>query len=567
MTTYDLLITNGNVVDGAGNPRRRADVAVLDGRIARIGRVDRADAARVIDAEGLVVAPGFIDLHTHYDAQVFWDPYLTTSGWHGVTTALIGNCGFGFAPVRPELRERAMLSMTAVEAIPTETMRVGMPWDWVSFPEYLDSIARTPRALNVMSYVPLNALLIWVLGLEAAKAGQRPTDAQHAELAQLFGEALDAGACGWSAQCLGQPGQPEGRFLQGDFDGTPMPTDIMWPETRAVLASVLAERGHGMMQASGVPNAEIETLVERSGRPYIWQAVVANAKTGYYRATMAWLRECHQRGLPIYGQAITTDAPVIFTLADHAFLETSPLQNVHAADDLAAKIAVLRDEAFRNAMAEWPMNFFSDLADMTLIEPQSESYARFAGEPLGKIAAELGVRPVDVFADAAIESGLAAVFGSRQFRVTLEGYRELIDDPFLLPGLSDGGAHVSFLSAGCYGTEYVARFVRDLGFTTLEQAHWRLSGFPAHCAGITDRGVLREGAAADIIVYDLDQLGYLTPRFVTDLPAAQTRAVIGSTGYRYTIVNGQVTIDHDTETGAMAGTLLRSAPEGARATS
>ena len=562
MTTFDLVITNGIVVDGAGNPRRRADVAIVDGRIARIGRVDPADAARVIDADGLVVAPGFIDLHTHYDAQVFWDPYLTTSGWHGVTTVLVGNCGFGFAPVRPELRERAMQSMTAVEAIPTETLREGLPWNWVSFPEYLDSIERTPRALNVMSYVPLNALLVWVLGLDAAKAGELPTDAQHEELARLLGEALDAGACGWSAQCLGKPGQADGRFLQGDFDGTPMPTDIMWPETRMVLAEALAARGHGMMQASGVPNDEVEALVERTGRPYIWQAVAANEKTGFYKATMAWLRACHERGLPVYGQAITTDAPVIFTLADEAFLETSPLQMVHAAEGRAAKCEALRDEAFRSAMADWPMYFFSDLADMTLVESRSATYERFEGEPLGKVAADLGVRPVDVFADAAIASNLAAVFGTRQFRVSLDGYREMVDDPYLLPGLSDGGAHVSFLSAGCYGTEYLSRFVRDLGFTSLEQAHWRLSGFPAYCAGINDRGVLREGAAADIIVYDLDALGYLTPRFVDDLPAGQTRAVIGATGYRYTIVNGQVTIEDDAETGAMAGAVLRSGPDG-----
>ena len=557
MAIYDLVITNGTVIDGAGNPRVRTDVAIKDGRIARVGRVNHADAERIIDATGLIVAPGFIDLHTHYDAQVFWDPYLTTSGWHGVTTVLTGNCGFGFAPVQPDLRERAMQSMTAVEAIPTETLRAGLPWDWVSFPEYLDSVAGKPRALNVMSYVPLNPLLIWVMGLEAAKTGRLPTDEEHAEMARLLGEALDAGACGWSAQCLGKPGEPDGRFLQGDFDRTQMPTDIMWPQTRAVLADVLGQRGHGVMQASGVANDEVEALVERSGRPYIWQAVAANSKTGFYKATLAWLRDCQARGLPIYGQAITTDAPIIFTLHDEAFLETSPLQQLHAAKGIAAKVAVLSDESFRTAMAEWPMYFFSDIAEMILVEAYSVQFGRFERETLGKIAAETGVRAVDVFCDVAIASDLDAVISSRQFRVTTEGFRELVDEPFLIPGLSDGGAHLSFLSAGCYGTEYISRFVRDLEFTTLEQAHWRLSGFTAHCVGIADRGVLREGAAADIIVYDYDELSAVAPHFVSDLPAGQKRAVIGAKGYRYTLVNGQVTIENDTETGAMAGQLLR----------
>ena len=243
MTTFDLVITNGMVVDGTGHQRVRTDVAISGGHIAKIGRVSTRDAARVIDATGLVVAPGFIDLHTHYDAQVFWDPYLTTSGWHGVTSVVTGNCGFGFAPVRPEQRERSMLSMTAVEAIPTETLREGLPWSWVTFPEYLDAIERTPLALNVLPYLPVNPLLVWVLGIDAAKAGHMPSPEQHREIARLLDEALAAGACGWSAQCLGRPGEPDGRYPQGDFDGTPMPSDIMWPETRRACSPRCSGRG------------------------------------------------------------------------------------------------------------------------------------------------------------------------------------------------------------------------------------------------------------------------------------------------------------------------------------
>lgn len=557
MAAFDIVIKDGMVIDGAGNPRQRTDVAIADGRIAQIGRVRPSDGAAVIDASGLVVAPGFLDLHTHYDAQVFWDPYVTTSGWHGVTSVVTGNCGFGFAPVRPAERERSMLSMTAVEAIPTDTLREGLPWEWTTFPEYLDAIDRTPLAVNVLPYVPLNPLLVWVLGLDAAKAGKRPSDDEHRELARLLDEALGAGACGWSAQCLGKPGEADGRFPQGDFDGTPMPTDIMWPETRRVMAEVLGAHGAGFMQASGVPDEEVEELVEISGRPFIWQAVVANALTMYYRNRLEWLRACRDRGLPIYGQAMTVDAPIHFTLANEAILERSPLARVHAAQHVDAKLAVLADAGFRDELHEFKSIVFNTFPEMRLHRTDTPRFAAHTGRKLGEIADELGCRAVDVLCDASIESRLQAVFETQQFQASPDALKELVDDPYLLPGLSDGGAHVNFLTSGCYGTEYVARFVRDEAITTLEQAHWRLSGLPAHCAGFRDRGVLREGAAADVIVYDYARLGYGDTEFVHDLPAGQMRTIARASGYRHILVNGQVTIEDDRQTDVMAGRLLR----------
>lgn len=557
MAAFDIVIKDGMVVDGAGSPRQRTDVAIAGGRIAAVGRVAASDAARVIDAAGLIVAPGFLDLHTHYDAQVFWDPYVTTSGWHGVTSVVTGNCGFGFAPVRPAERERSMLSMTAVEAIPTDTLREGLPWDWTTFPEYLDSIDRTPLAVNVLPYVPLNPLLVWVLGLDAAKAGKLPSDDEHRELARLLDEALAAGACGWSAQCLGRPGESDGRFPQGDFDGTPMPTDVMWPETRRVMAEVLGARNAGFMQASGVPDEEVEQLVEISGRPFIWQAVVANALTMYYRNRLEWLRACRARGLPIYGQAMTVDAPIHFTLANEAILDRSPLARVHAERSVDAKLAVLADPAFRAELNEFRSIVFNTFPEMRLHRTATARFAPFAGRKLGEIAAELGGTAVDVLCDASIEDRLEAVFETQQFQASLDALKELVDDPYLLPGLSDGGAHVNFLTSGCYGTEYVARFVRDEAITTLEQAHWRLSGLPAHCAGFRDRGVIREGAAADLIIYDYDRLGYGDTEFVHDLPAGQMRTIVRASGYRHILVNGEVTIEDDRQTEAMAGRLLR----------
>src|SRR5215813_1555990 len=190
MARYDRVIRGGMVVDGSRLPRFRGDIGIKDGHIAEIGRLGAGDADHVIDAGGLIVAPGFVDLHTHYDAQLFWDPYCTLSSWHGITSVVIGNCGFGFAPVRPAERERAMLTMTRVEAIPLASMQAGMPWTWVTFPEFLDSVDAAPKAVNILPYAPVTPMLIWAMGLEAAKAGKRPTDREETEICRLLSEAL-----------------------------------------------------------------------------------------------------------------------------------------------------------------------------------------------------------------------------------------------------------------------------------------------------------------------------------------------------------------------------------------
>src|SRR6516162_1469944 len=203
MADFDLVVRDGMIIDGTRMPRFRGDIGIKDGRIAQIGRLPSSNGARVLDAGGLIAAPGFVDLHTHYDAQLFWDPYCSISGWHGVTSAVIGNCGFGFAPVKPEMRERAMLTMTRVEAIPYESMKAGLPWDWVTFPEFLNSVERQPKGINLLPYVPLAPILIWVMGLEEAKKGRKPTPKEEAEICRLLNESMDAGGCGWSAQRLG----------------------------------------------------------------------------------------------------------------------------------------------------------------------------------------------------------------------------------------------------------------------------------------------------------------------------------------------------------------------------
>lgn len=566
MARYDLVIRNGMIVDGARNPRYRADVAIRDGVIARIGRIRPGEGERELDASGLVVAPGFIDLHTHYDAQVFWDPYLTTSGTNGVTSVVIGNCGFGFAPCKPEMRELSMKSMTKVEAIPLATLKAAIPWDWVTYPEMLDSIDRQPKAVNLLPYVGVNPLLIWVMGLADAKAGRKPTDAEHAEMARLLHEAMDAGACGWSTQTLGTPGDPSketaGGAAQSDFDGTPMPSDVVWPETLEVLAKVLGERGEGFieMSAAGMPRESWERIAELSGAPIIYQAMPASPyMIAMHEDLMAWFERCRDKGLRIYGQGITQNPPLVFTF-DYWDL-WGPVWNEFAGPDVdrATKLRNLADPAVREKLRAAPLKhmFIAGVNEAKIVETFTPAQQRWIGKSIQEIADETGRHVVDAICDVVVADDLRTVFQAAQFDIDLDGLRQLIGNPYVIPGLSDGGAHLKYLAAGSYGTEFIARYVRDTPLTTLEEAHWRLSALPAHCAGFQNRGVLREGAAADIIVYDYEKLDYEFPTFQHDLPGDEYRVASNGTGYRWVLVNGQVTIEEDRPTNVYSGQLLR----------
>ncbi|MYE41715.1 MAG: amidohydrolase family protein, partial [Chloroflexi bacterium] len=302
MATYDIIIRGGTIVDGTRAPRYISDIAIKDGRIAKIGGLNGGDAEREIDAKGLIVAPGFIDLHTHYDAQIFWDPYCTLSGWHGVTSVALGNCGFGFAPSRVEDRDRSMLSMTRNEAIPYDAMKAGMPWNWITFPDFIDSLENTPKGINCLTYVPLTPLYAWVMGWDEAKT-RRPTEAELQEMVRLIHEAMDHGACGWSAQVLGETS------VQRDYDGTPMITDLLSEHEVLTFAQVLRDRDEGFIELAyqetgedGRPLGEetrnfFEQVAEVSGRPVLYQAVAPNAvHPEQHRERIRWLESCAERG-------------------------------------------------------------------------------------------------------------------------------------------------------------------------------------------------------------------------------------------------------------------------------
>ena len=573
MADFDLHIKDGTVVDGTRVPRYRADVWIRDGRIAQIGGRAPGLARRAIDADGAIVAPGFIDLHTHYDAQIRWDPYCTISGWHGVTSVVLGNCGFGFAPVRPEFRERSMLTMTRTEAIPYDAMKNGMPWDWETVPQYLDSLDRAPKGVNCIQYMPTASLMTYVMGLEAAKS--RPATAEErVAMRRLLAEGMDAGLSGFSIQRLG----PDS--TQADFDGSPMVTDTMCDEDILNLAAVLRERDEGFIQITQATGhikddlAFLERLAATARRPVLHNVIVPTRKDPeVHRRSLRWLERCRAKGLPIFGQTGTVRTGFVFTLEHWNLYDASPAWRAITTGTREQKLARMKDPALREAVKRE-----TDAADRKLraiqagvggavhalivqwVNDRSE-LNKYVGKSLGQIGAEENRHPIDVMLDLSIAGDLKVEFLGPNKGFNAEFMAEMTNDsPYTIPGVSDGGAHTKFFCGGAFTTDFLSWLVRDEQKVTLEEAHYRLSALPAHAAGFRDRGVLREGAAADVVVYDLKELA-IEPEWVGeiahDFPGGEWRRVQRARGYRAIVVNGEMTFADGRSTGATPGRLLR----------
>ena len=573
MAQFDLQLRGGTIVDGTRAERYVGDVFIKDGRIAQLGGEAVGSAERVIDADGLIVAPGFVDLHTHYDAQIRWDPWCTISGWHGVTSVVLGNCGFGFAPVKPDFRERSMLTMTRTEAIPYPSMKEGMSWDWETIPEYLDSLERAPKGVNVIQYMPTASLMTYVMGLEAAKS--RPaTDDERKEMQRLLHEGMDAGLCGFSIQRLG----PDS--VQADFDGSPMVTDTMADADILALAEVLRERGEGFIQitqAEGGPIkkdlAFLEKLAETANRPILHNVVIPSRRDPeVHRRPLRWIERCRERGLPIYAQCGTGRAGFAFTLEHWNLYDPSPAWRGVTTGTKEEKRQKMQDPALREALVKE-----AEAADRRLQIIQAgvggnpkhlvvqsvngqDELEPYVGRSVGEIADAEGKSPIEAMLDLSLAGDLNVEFLGPDRGSNAEFMADMIGQPYSIPGVSDGGAHTKFFTGGSYTTDFLSWLVRDEEVVSLEEAHYRLSNLPAQAAGFRDRGVLHEGAAADVVVYDIDELAIDPPwigEVEHDLPGGEWRRVQRAIGYRAIIVNGEITFEEGVCTGATPGKLLR----------
>ena len=574
MAEYDLLIKNGTIVDGLRMPAYRGDIAIRGGKIVAMGNI-KEDATRVIDATGLVVAPGFMDIHTHYDAALTgWDPYASLSGWHGVTTVAIGNCGFGFAPVRPEERERAMLRMERTETIPLSIMQASMRWDWVTFPEFLDSLERNKMGVNAASLVPYSPLRAWVLGNDAARDPNYKTKPEQvAQMKHLLKEALNAGGFGFSATFS---------MANRDYDGGYLPTQVAPREEFLEMATVLRDYNRGSIEwtmGRALQCLKLDFLLElakTSGRPVNWNAIAYDpTNPTNWRRQLEWNEKAYREAvvLPV---DICLPIEFEFTLETMGLFDQLPAWNEATVGSLAERKAKLADPARRPAlrrdmdraritgarrdddgeagqvsMFRWDQTFVDDV--------HLDKNKSLRGKTIAEVAQEQGKHPVDAMLDLAVEEDLKTEFAMPSFaNDNEEAVGQIIKHPLCLIGASDGGAHTKFLTTGRYPTHFLAHWVRDKQIMSLEEAHWRLSTMLGWAIGIRDRGWLREGMPADIVIYDLEKLRVLPMETVYDLPNNDWRRVQKADGYRYTIVNGGITFEGQKCTGALPGKLLRS---------
>ena len=455
-----------------------------------------------------------------------------------------------------------MLSMTRVEAIPYDAMKLGLPWDWESFPEYLDSLDRTPKAMNLLPYVPAGPLLVSVLGHDDAKAGRLPTTAEHAELARLLHEALDAGGCGWSAQRLPPIGPAA---VQRDWDGTPMPTDVMHDETCEVFAEVLGQRNQGVCQLTLTTDnpkhdrAHYERLAELSGRPVLFNVVQAfEDRPHIHRKNLRWLERCRERGIPVYGQGVTSDAGFTFTFEDWNLFDDSEEWCEATMGTPTERLAKLADPQRRAGLRDnLPQVATAPIETITVLGPRTAETEPYREMSVAQVAELTGKHPVDALLDIAVADDLATAFFVAPPQGSSDLLREIVQDPYIVFGVSDGGAHTKFLTAGRYPTETLTQQVRANDWISLEEAHWRLSNLPATLAGFDDRGTVTVGAPADIIVYDYEGLEVLPMEIVHDFPGGEWRRIQKAKGYRHVLVNGEETITDDAQTETYSGQLLR----------
>jgi N-acyl-D-aspartate/D-glutamate deacylase len=555
---YDLVIRGGRVIDGTRMPAFNGDIAIRAGRIVGIGRVS-GSSREEIDARGLIVAPGFVDVHTHYDAQLNWDPYASQSCWHGITSIVVAACGFGFSPCRPEDRERAMQRMTRVEAIPYASMKEGMRWDWVTQREFLESLEMGGLGVNVASYIPQSPIRAWVLGEEDTRR-EKVTPAELEQMKELVREGYRAGALGLSTDL---------NLIDRDYDGSMLPSLIASAEETEALIGVAREFNVGSIEVTpkslhlGPEEAEmLERWAEISGRPVYYNAILqVHHLPGQWKEALNRLVDMNTRHR-IFALGNAHRIESLFNLVDYNLFDDMPEWNKALACPMDQRLANLRSPEVR-ARLQHDLDHYTNrlwAGNWERMKVFESAQGEFRGRYVGEIARARGQRPLDAFCDIALGEELRTLFLIEDLNNSEDAaVGEIMSHPFVIPGLSDGGAHTQFLCLGKYPTVMLTKWVRDEGRLTLEEAHWRLSHMSAAAIGLDGIGTLQMGMPADIVVYDLANLA-VTP----DEPVYESiigggkRLIQRARGYRAIIVNGVPTFEYDECTGRLPGRVLRT---------
>jgi N-acyl-D-amino-acid deacylase len=558
---YDIVIKNGRVVDGSGRPPYQADVAIQGDRIAEIGKITDA-ADRVIDAEGHIVAPGFVDIHTHLDAQIFWDPIASSSCWHGVTSVVMGNCGVTFAPCHPQDRDYLAHLMESVEDIPAATIMAGMPWQWETYGEYLKALDAMPKGVNVGGLVGHCAVRYWAMGPESLDNNPASPEA-IARMRDIVAEAIAGGALGFSTSRT---------ILHRTPEGQPVPGTFATSDELMGIASALGKLGRGVVEAapgidSGTPEdiqREVRWMTEISlatGRPVTFGIAQSRPYPHVYASLLEHISASATQGAKIVAQSTTRGIGVLFGFVNRTPFDRAPSWRALRTLTLNEKVAKLRNPEYRatmvrEALADPPPIDFSQIY---LLSTQDVRYDHRPDESLDAHAQRLGFSPAEAFIVLSLEREGKAIFNYPFLNPEFDAVQEMLDHPQVVIGLGDSGAHCGQIMDASLPTYFLKYWVQERQHFTLEQAIRKLAFDPAQLYGIQDRGLVRQGAYADLNVIDFDHLRLPPPTFVQDLPAGGSRYIQQSSGYKCTLVNGQVFMEGLEHTGALAGRVLRSA--------
>ncbi|MBX3705927.1 MAG: D-aminoacylase [Pseudomonadales bacterium] len=561
---HDIVIRGGLVVDGTGASGHVADVAIDGDRISAIGAVP-GRGRREIAAEGRIVAPGFVDIHSHLDAQVAWDPVLSSSCWHGVTSVVIGNCGVTFAPCKPADRRFLAEMMESVEDIPADGILNGLPWDWVTYGEYLGSLDRMPKGINVGGMVGHCAVRYYVMGDRSADQVAATPD-EIRQMCDLVEEAMRGGALGFSTSRTRLHKVPDGRHVPGT-----------WADTEEMLAigDVLGRLGRGVFESAprfegdnehyDKSRAEIAWMSElsrRTGRPVTFGISQADARPDLFRRAIGFAEDGNAAGAQVRPQTTVRGIGLLVGLScSRSPWDNLPgwkaLRGLELADKLAAlgnadrRAALIAEADSASAWVALDRLYFLDADDAAYYPDPALS--------LTGLAASMNCSPAAAFCELSLRTAGRALFTHAFLNQRPEAVEEMIANPTVVLGLADAGAHVGQIMDASQPTFFLRDWVRDRGLLTVEQAIRRLTSDTAQLFGIADRGVLRAGAYADVNVIDLAGLRLPAPEYVRDFPGGAGRFIQRGAGYNCTLVNGQVFMEHGEHTGAFAGRILRSA--------
>jgi len=555
---YDLLLKGGRIYDGSGMPSYNGDIGIADGKIANMGRLN-GSAKRTLNVDGLAVSPGFIDPHTHLDAQLFWDPLGTSSCFHGVTSVVVGNCGLSLAPAKVSDREAVIKSFVRVEAISRRVLEEGIQWRWTSTAEYLNTLG-TSLGINAAALVGHIAVRHYVMGEDAVE--RQATPEEITKMKQLVREGMEAGAVGFSTN-------QNPRHIREDKK--PVASRLASDEELGSLLDVLGEMNAGVVQLSGGGAdsrgriAYAAQMARRTGRPVLWQSISHSwSRPHHWREMLANTeRVFKEEGLPIYAMTQAKPFQNRYTLRDAQCFDEFPTWKTALFSPLEARKQMFANADCRRklraeAIEDQSPSVFPRRWDVIFVDAVKLAKNKLQEKKsIQEIAKEQGKDGLDCFLDLSLEEDLETRFVHTNTQGDPEAVCEILKHPAVMIGQSDAGAHMGYDARFGYSTAFLGCWVRDHRIMGLEEAVAKLTFRVASVFGLNDRGLLRPGMAADIAVFDPATVNTQEPEYVQDLPGNETRMIQKATGVPYTVVNGAVVIENGAPTGARPGKILR----------